>query len=436
MTTIASNNGFLPDADTEDCMPMRQNTLKNLKRKHHFPLADMPVSEDGVALGQNALNGLAFKAYDPLPKELTALLASQPETISNQFEQQKSKQDLKMSIVYRTSDMDSLFAVALLVDALSATTSVELVAIGESIDYAPLLKKEHLVFVGHNELPASFLEKLQKSQTKLTVFAYESDEPAPVKGGWFKKAQEPVVPYGEYIVPDRSEYFGPLDYMVRNTMVDVVWQWLNQQGRVPASGALLSQRIAVMRCVSLAYPVTNNPTVGLGEGIDSREERSNKAVIYNLIPKITAALASKQPGDALRQVSLNTDVDAYAQHWSDCHMTFARSKVKHVFNITNTMGIGIYSRERAEDPAQKSNALRKKITVGIGMMACSERQHLDMLGIALIHYREFITYEEMHGKRLYRIYAKDRSVRNQIAHTLKSEKVWDDGLCLRAYASL
>lgn len=374
-----------------------------------------------------------------VPEELRARLVAMPEPTPDPVA-------VKRCIVYRADSLDATFAAAMLVDAIGHNETVSLIPVTNDIPYDRLQQFGHAMLLGLPEISMAYMDKVRESGKRVvTVFAYQGDHPdidaVPEQAvkGLFKKTPAPVAQWRNRLAvcrPDTDSY-GPIADAAGNTMISLAYSWIVEHELSTVAYVINQLRAFASRYVSLAPSVTDEfAKDSFGVGLRAKDETVNKARLFNLIPKLVQAMKADRAVVAIRALDLNDDTDGYMHYWSDCFTTFARSSQNELYRLRNPRGLGIVGAKARAKKEALGQSRRRSFTTTVPTMACTERQHLDMLCIAMMHNNAFVSYEDMHGLRLYRVYAKDRALANALVHSLEGEKVWSDGLGLRTYTRL
>lgn len=352
--------------------------------------------------------------------------------------------EVKRCVAYRADNLDATFAAAMIVDAIGHAENVAIIPVLNDVPYDRLARYEHAMLIGLPEVQQGYLNTARlNGKSKITVLAHKGthldlDAIPEAPKSLFGKGPEPKQWNGRLnVVRPTTDSYGPVADAMCNTMTSVAYDWIIAHQLSLVAFSLIKMRVFVMRYVSVTPAFKDEFKNGFGEGLKAEDERDYKAMLFNLMPKITQALKSTDRAVALlRSQDLDKDPDGYMHYWNDCFTTFSRSVRKEVYRVKNPTNLGIVSPSARATLAGRAQARRGRYTTSVPTIACTERQHLDMLCIAMMHSTAFVSYEDMHDVRLWRVYAKDQALCNAIVQSLEGERVWSDGLGLRTYTAL
>lgn len=357
---------------------------------------------------------------------------------------------LKTCVLYNSFNADSVFAAAMYMDATAADNMTSCVGYTDKIPYETLRGYRQVVCIGVPELSDSFMDHVRKNKIQLVIFAHAgTHEDAirpdiPARRNWYLK----TIPGVRFDDSDHikviykgsnDESYGKLFDSLKGTMTFMVRDWLLQNGLTVVAPSLKKLYVPLMHMATMNFPSSYANSSGAVQGkakVSASIEAivQAKAEIFSLMPRIIAALKNHHPAHALRNMDTSVDMDAYASHWGDCVETYNRSAVSAKYVVKTAKGAGIIKDAIKGTFAAVAASNKRKQTMQVMTMACGERQWLDMLAVSLMHNKSLITYEDMHGSRLWRVYAKDTNAMYAIASSLGGEQMWFDGLSVRTYA--
>lgn len=312
----------------------------------------------------------------------------------------------KVAIAYNPYSADSLMAAALAL-FLPENEGARCVPYNPFGNIATLFNYDRVMFVGVEITKVDYTRVMNNSGVELDLVCYR-DSYAWMTDKIKKNANHRV----SFQIPT-DEHFSELTTRTDNTAVKVVQFMLQACDVVTMPANFLGGAVTdlVARQVSQSYPVM--PMVyDLGEGVTNNdEEMSNKALIYDLVPKLRMALGASLPLVEVSRIRLDADVSAYLSHYRHVRYALVRSLHERAFN-------------------------RGTKTWVLPVSPASELTHGDILHAALQNYDEVLTYEDVGEYRVWRICSPKAYDRQAIAEMFKPLMTWSEGVVLCAVSKL
>lgn len=366
----------------------------------------------------------------PREDELITLLKAATKAADNSVVDPEIKS--KVTVMVRSGHFDSMFAAAMLVDAMSDREVDVVTAVHASYDPQ---KTGSLIYVGFTDFSEAELAAMRDSGKQIAIIAYQGSVVIPrAKARWFDK-EEPkgnpnlkVIGIHQYFHEGMPISFGKLESLISTSLIDITFTWLTRNKMDVTNPTLLKYRTAAARYVSGAWPIVLDNSVGYKEILPRErqgEQLECKAALIEMETALFTALRSRDVQTALKEITVGCDTRAYTRMWSD------------VVNTLQVCGSDCYVRVPNKSPVMIGSPTTKKPVKALGrtsrllIASCSEGQW-PMMTDAMSNKTDcFATYQDTTTHREWRIVTPDIGLSTAIAHKL-GEVVWNDGYCVRA----
>lgn len=314
----------------------------------------------------------------------------------------EAAQGVRYAVVYNQASFDSVYAAAQLV-AADGLNVVACIPHGYLDEADSLLGHDHLLVVG-TELSKNTLTALHETSTSVTLFAYRDCYPwltEKIKDRWGERLE---------VVFPSDDNVSELTTLTDNTAIWMTFGWLYQRSIQVSLPLIDMSRVTAMRLTSLAFPVLPDLSP-VGSKAAHNEEIRYKAILFNLLPAVRTALRSKNPLQKLTEIDINTNTDAYMEHWRAMGHTYQRGSADQSFRAGSRV-------------------------LSVPTIACTEMLHYDILTMSSTHHDTLVTYEDVYGLRIWRVFARDRSTRMALLSALGGHEVWMEGVCACTYTKV
>lgn len=309
----------------------------------------------------------------------------------------------KTAIIYNPASFDSVFAAAQLVGS-------QVFADVCCIQHTPLEHADRLlagfeqIYVVGTELSKDTMAELYNADVGLTIFSYRDGY------SWLKERD--ASRWGERLEMrfPNDEQYSELTDLTDNTAIWLTFEWLHTHGQTKQIPLLEMSRTTALRQVSHAWPVVPDLTP-IGQAVSHKEEIVYKSILFNMFPALQDALRSQTPLQKLNAIKVNQTTDSYLQHWQ---------------KMAN-----VYGRGQIERPYKTG-----KHVLWVPTVACNEVLHYDLMMLASTHDRPLITYEDVAGLRIWRIFVSNRSHRLALLASIEGRMTWVDGHCVCTYTQV
>lgn len=313
-------------------------------------------------------------------------------------------------VVYNPASFDSVYAAAQLVSVIDlGITNCVAHSYLETLDNLSNVEQNTLLVCGTELSKESMISLLTGTDKKLVLFAYRDSYT------WLD--DRAINRWGDRleIVKQDDEYVNELINLTDNTAIWMTYSWLYAMDIKNGMTSMClpfinASRVTAVRTSALAFPIVSD-LASLGSVAPREEEIRYKSILFNMFPQLRSALRHRNPIQKLRDIELDTKTDSYLDHWRSMGQTFQRACTKQLYRAGNQ-------------------------SIVVPTIACTEMLHYEMISMAALHNDSIVTYEDLHGLRVWRIFTKDRSLRSKLLSAIGGRDWWIDGLCICTYTQL